>query len=217
MSIDILKQSVEKACEDDAKHISEIVACAVAGVEANARRNSKMVAELGFMLIDILDNTKHINKFGVFTREDILNVTLPIFEGTQWYRENTPSQTIIPIIKNIMKDQYIKIDEYGNKFYYSNKQLTIYHREDGPAYESLEGQKGSRFISKAWYVDGKRHRIDGPAIEWHGGRKEWWVDNKPLTEAEFNELARPKKDCSGQVVVIDGVTYDGVTYKLVKA
>jgi hypothetical protein len=111
-----------------------------------------------------------------------------------------------------MKEQYIYINSDGTKFYYSDKEMTKLHREDGPAYEASEGLKGSRFIAKAWYINGKRHRINGPAIEWYGSRKEWWVDGKHLTEAEFNELIRPKKDCSGQVVVVDGVTY-----KLVKA
>ncbi len=32
--------------------------------------------------------------------------------------------------------------------------------------------------SKEWYLNGKRHRIDGPAIEWSNGTKEWWVNGK---------------------------------------
>jgi hypothetical protein len=32
--------------------------------------------------------------------------------------------------------------------------------------------------SKHWYVDGKHHRIDGPAIEYANGSKHWWVDGK---------------------------------------
>ena len=32
--------------------------------------------------------------------------------------------------------------------------------------------------TKSWFVDGKRHRIDGPAFEWPDGHKEWWVDGK---------------------------------------
>jgi hypothetical protein len=30
--------------------------------------------------------------------------------------------------------------------------------------------------TKAWYLNGKRHREDGPAIEWSDGRK-WWITN----------------------------------------
>jgi antitoxin component YwqK of YwqJK toxin-antitoxin module len=70
------------------------------------------------------------------------------------------------------------------------------HRLDGPAVEN-----GSY---KTWYVDGKLHRLDGPAVE-NGDTKSWWVDGKRLTEAEFNSL--PQKPCSGKVVTIDGVRY----------
>ncbi len=31
---------------------------------------------------------------------------------------------------------------------------------------------------KEWYRDGKRHRDDGPAVEWADGHKEWWRDGK---------------------------------------
>ena len=38
--------------------------------------------------------------------------------------------------------------------------------------------------SKQWWLDGKRHRTDGPAVEWADGSKQWWLDGKRLTEAE---------------------------------
>jgi hypothetical protein len=43
------------------------------------------------------------------------------------------------------------------------------HREDGPAIEWASG-------SKFWYSNGKRHREDGPAIERPVGTKEWWLN-----------------------------------------
>ena len=46
-----------------------------------------------------------------------------------------------------------------------------YHREDGPAIEYASG-------SKHWYLNGKRHREDGPAVEWAGGSKEWFLNGK---------------------------------------
>ena len=45
------------------------------------------------------------------------------------------------------------------------------HREDGPAFDRRDGYK-------AWYLNGKRHREDGPAIEWSDGGKSWWLNNK---------------------------------------
>ncbi len=46
-----------------------------------------------------------------------------------------------------------------------------FHREDGPAVEYNGG-------GKEWWVNGKLHRDDGPAVEWANGDKEWWVGGK---------------------------------------
>ena len=43
------------------------------------------------------------------------------------------------------------------------------HREDGPAIEWPDG-------TKHWYLNGKHHREDGPAIEYSDGAKEWWLN-----------------------------------------
>ena len=32
--------------------------------------------------------------------------------------------------------------------------------------------------TKQWYMDGKFHRIDGPAVERHDGSKQWWLNGK---------------------------------------
>jgi hypothetical protein len=45
------------------------------------------------------------------------------------------------------------------------------HRLDGPAVEYADG-------GKDWWVEGKRHRLDGPAIERTNGHKEWFVQGK---------------------------------------
>ena len=83
-----------------------------------------------------------------------------------------------------MEEQYTSIDEHGNKFYYKDREMTIYHRLDGPAIETVCG-------SKAWYVDGRCHRLDGPAIEYVNGIKVWYVDDEYLTEKQFNALTAP--------------------------
>jgi hypothetical protein len=70
-----------------------------------------------------------------------------------------------------MKPQYIEIDEGGKKRYYSDRHMTIAHRLDGPAVEYADG-------SKEWFVNGKLHRTDGPAIEWADGGRAWWLDGK---------------------------------------
>jgi hypothetical protein len=69
------------------------------------------------------------------------------------------------------EQQYIWIDNYGNKFHYKDREMKIRHRLDGPAVECLNG-------SKYWYVDDKCHRLDGPAVEFADGAKYWYVDDK---------------------------------------
>jgi hypothetical protein len=58
------------------------------------------------------------------------------------------------------------------------------HREDGPAVERSNG-------FKYWYLNGKPHREDGPAREWADGSKAWYLNGKNLTEEEFNERMTP--------------------------
>ena len=50
------------------------------------------------------------------------------------------------------------------------------HRTDGPAIELANGHK-------AWFLNGKRHRTDGPAIEDANGTKVWYLNNE-LVEME---------------------------------
>jgi hypothetical protein len=83
-----------------------------------------------------------------------------------------------------MQEQYIRIDKNGDKFYYKDKEMTIYHRLDGPAVEWSDGDK-------SWWVAGERHRLDGPAIEYADGRKYWYLDGECLTEEKFLALTSP--------------------------
>lgn len=72
------------------------------------------------------------------------------------------------------------------------------HREDGPAVEWAG-------VYKSWYLNGKLHREDGPAVEFADGYKAWYLKGESLTEAEFNK--RLQKSCSGRMVEVDGVKY----------
>ena len=108
-----------------------------------------------------------------------------------------------------MKPQYIKIDENGNKFYHSDKEMTILHCEDGPAIEWADGSKGWFLNGKyhredgparewndggeSWYLNGKRHREDGPAIEWADGDKWWYLNGIEYSESQFNKKMKPSK------------------------
>ena len=50
-----------------------------------------------------------------------------------------------------------------------------HHRVDGPAIEYADG-------TKFWYLNGKRHREDGPAVEDADGTKMWWLNGKQVQE-----------------------------------
>ena len=73
-----------------------------------------------------------------------------------------------------MKPQYIYKNGLGTKEYFSDKEMVI------------------------------RHREDGPAVEWAGRGKQWFINGNELTEAEFMALKAP---CNGKKVVVDGVEY----------
>lgn len=70
-----------------------------------------------------------------------------------------------------MTPQYIYINKDGDKLHYKDKDMTILHREDGPAVEYTDGYK-------AWYLNGQPHREDGPAIEHTSGAKNWYKHGK---------------------------------------
>ena len=75
------------------------------------------------------------------------------------------------------------------------------HRIDGPACEYADG-------TKHWHLDGKRHRVDGPAVEWSDGTKYWYLNDKELTQAQWIEAVKPKvASCVGKIVEVDGVKY----------
>ena len=46
-----------------------------------------------------------------------------------------------------------------------------YHRLDGPAVEWSDG-------TKEWYQNGHLHRLDGPAYEGANGEREWRIEGK---------------------------------------
>jgi hypothetical protein len=60
----------------------------------------------------------------------------------------------------------------------------IRHREDGPAVEYNDGYK-------AWYLNGILHREDGPAVEHANGNKSWYWNGVRMTEEEHKEAMNP--------------------------
>jgi hypothetical protein len=61
-----------------------------------------------------------------------------------------------------------------------------YHREDGPAIETSSG-------SKEWYINGELHRIDGPAAEYYYGQRAWFLKGKEYTYEEWFSKLTPEQ------------------------
>ncbi|HEX4373634.1 MAG TPA: hypothetical protein VHZ50_10060 [Puia sp.] len=78
------------------------------------------------------------------------------------------------------------IDYIGDKRWYLNGKL---HREDGPAFDCVNGYK-------EWSLNGKRHRLDGPAIEFIDGNKWWYYHGKNIncnSQQEFEKIIKLKE------------------------
>jgi hypothetical protein len=56
------------------------------------------------------------------------------------------------------------------------------HRTDGPAVEWASG-------TKEWRLNGELHRTDGPAFEGADGRKEWWLNGDLVSWQEVYRQA----------------------------
>ena len=88
-----------------------------------------------------------------------------------------------------MAKQYIYTHSDGDKFYYKDPEMTILHREDGPAIEWVSG-------NKEWLINGKLHRLDGPALEYVIGYSAQWFVNDVFI-FETNRAGRIKDRMEG--------------------
>lgn len=75
----------------------------------------------------------------------------------------------------------VVVEEQVTRWYKEGTE--ILHREGGPA---VEWTKGVHAGAKIWWVDGLRHREDGPAIIYEDGSKYWCLNGECVSEEEFN-------------------------------
>ena len=68
------------------------------------------------------------------------------------------------------------------------------HREDGPAVEYASG-------TKYWYLNGDLHREDGPAVEAACGYKAWYINDVQYTEEEYYSKLNPAKELTMEELV----------------
>ena len=74
------------------------------------------------------------------------------------------------------------------------------HREDGPAIEFFSG-------GKEWWLNNQRHREDGAACEYSDGVKFWYLNDVRYTEEEYHNKQNKVPSCAGKVVSVDGRKY----------
>ena len=43
----------------------------------------------------------------------------------------------------------------------------------------------NKFGNKYWYMNGKRHRENGPAVEWANGSKFWYLNDVCYLESDY--------------------------------
>lgn len=114
--------------------------------------------------------------------------------------------------------QYIVKYINNNTFYYKDREMTILHREDGPAVEWRSGGKewfinGTRHREdgpaicgshgyKCWYINGKRHRVDGPAQIYENGDKAWYINGEEVTEEQHEKLTKKEP-----TILIEGKSF----------
>lgn len=102
------------------------------------------------------------------------------------------------------EDGPAKIKSNGNKFwYYQNKKLPndqnerncvlIKHSINIILQSESDGHNIDTIGNQHWYLDGKLHREDGPAVIYFNNDKEWWINGKELTFAEYKEFRQKFK------------------------
>ena len=80
-----------------------------------------------------------------------------------------------------IKSEYGDLDKYKNvngDIFYCKKDTNTLHNPYGPAYIIKNG-------SKAYYINGKLHRLDGTAATYSNGEEEYYINNKQLSKEEF--------------------------------
>ena len=84
------------------------------------------------------------------------------------------------MLKIKLESEYEDLDkyEYYGNIYYFKKNTDIIHNPYDAAIIDTYG-------SKAYLIENKYHRLDGPAIIYSNGVQEYYINDKELTEEEF--------------------------------
>ena len=79
-----------------------------------------------------------------------------------------------------LESEYEDLDKYNmfkRGIFYCKKNTGIWHNPYGPAFISKE--------NNAYWIEGKLHRLDGPAIVYLNGIGFYFINNQKLSKEEF--------------------------------
>ena len=80
-----------------------------------------------------------------------------------------------------LQSEYDDLDKYKNivgDIWYCKKNRKMYHNPYGSAIISKDGYK-------SYLINGKWHRIEGPAAILIDGTEQYWINNDLLTKEQF--------------------------------
>ena len=75
-----------------------------------------------------------------------------------------------------MIEYKVKVHKTRTEWYFNGK---LHRKDDLPAVENVNGDK-------EWWLNDKRHRENGAAIEYADGCKVWYINGMMYSEEEFN-------------------------------
>jgi len=82
----ILCKFILNKCAERPDLCRKVIDAATEGVKQFADNQRNFGARLGFAMTEIIDNTNQ-GKFGNFSRKDLIEMTKPWLEGTQWWKD----------------------------------------------------------------------------------------------------------------------------------
>lgn len=84
---DILISFIQKTCAEKPYLVARVINAASEGVKEFAQKQKDFGSKLGFAMSAVVDNTSQ-ESFGPFSRKDLIEMTKPWLEGTEWWNKN---------------------------------------------------------------------------------------------------------------------------------
>ena len=84
----IVLNFIRKTCAEKPHLLPKVIDYTTEGVKDFAQKQKDFGSKMGFAMTEIIDNTKQ-EKFGCFSRKEIIELTRPWLDGTPWFKKHT--------------------------------------------------------------------------------------------------------------------------------